>query len=527
MTARPASLAAWRERRQQVREDWPHRCLVGTLAALAAAGYSVYCLARYDTFHYNAYDLVIFDQAVRSYAHVRPGISVIKGVHNGFGPGFSVLGDHWSPILASLAPLYWIHNNPQTLLVAQSVLFALAIPPLWIFTRRALGGGGQATAAAYLVSVAYGVSWPTAEAARAGFHEVAFAPVLIAVALERLQAGLLRGALIALGALLFVKEDMGLLVAGIGAALALSRPGMSRQRLAAAGLIVAGLADTVLATYVLIPAMGGRSGYYWAYTELGSNAQQALVHLITHPAGSLRLLVSPQVKLDTMLWLFGAFCFLPLLSPISLATVPLLAERMLGATFPNWWTTHYQYNAYLVIILACAAVDGAARLSRWSVLARRRLAARRGPPLPSPQPADSGTGPAMAGSVPWGRVPEAGRTVALGCAAALGAAAVLLVPRFPLAGVLHPSFYQRNARMTAAAAAVGAVPAGVTVEAAGRDRAPPVRTGHRPAVGRGEHATLGALGRRGRRSAGIHVRQHQGGEAAGRAAQAPWLPDHF
>jgi len=452
------------------------------LAALTAAGYSVYCLTRYYTFHYNAYDLVIFDQAVRSYAHFRPGISIIKGVHNGFGPHFSVLGDHWSPIDASLAPLYWLYGNPQTLLVAQSVLFALAIPPLWIFTRRAFGGGRQATAAAYLVSVAYGLSWPIAEAARVGFHEVAFAPVLTAVALERLQAGRLRSALIALGALLLVKEDMGLLVAGIGAALALSRPGMvPRQRLVAAGLIVVGLADTVLATYVLIPAMGGRSGYYWAYTELGSNAQQAAGHLITHPVGSLRLLVSPQVKLDTILWLFGAFCFLPLLSPISLATVPLLAERMLGAKFPNWWNTDYQYNAYLVVLLACAAVDGAARLSRWSVWARRRPVAAgpvaagpvaagpvaAGPVAAGPVAAGTASGPVVDGSVSWGRVPRAGRVVSLGCAAALCAAAVLLVPRFPLGGLLHPSFYERNARMTAAAEAVSAVPAGVTVEAAG------------------------------------------------------------
>jgi hypothetical protein len=67
------------------------------------------------------------------------------------------------------------------------VLFALAIPPLWVYTRRAFGGGPQATAAAYLVAVAYGVSWPIAEASRVGFHEVAFAPALTAVALERLH----------------------------------------------------------------------------------------------------------------------------------------------------------------------------------------------------------------------------------------------------------------------------------------------------------------------------------------------------
>ena len=414
------------------------------LTALAAAGYSVYCLARFYTFHYGAYDLVIFDQAVRSYAHFHPGISIIKGVHNGFGPHFSVLGDHWSPIIASLAPLYWLYNGPQTLLVAQSVLFALAIPPLWVYTRRAFGGGPQATAAAYLVAAAYGVSWPIAEASRAGFHEVAFAPVLTAVALERLQAGRLRTALLALAGLLLVKEDMGLLVAGIGAALMVSRsPTVPRQRLAGAGLIVAGLAGTALATYVLIPAMGGRSDYYWAYGELGSNGLQALAHLLTHPVSSLRLLVTPRVKLDTMLWLFGAFCFLPLLSPLSLATVPLLAERMLGAKFPNWWNTHYQYNAYLVIILACAAVDGAARVSRWSARAAATTGADRE------------------------HRPRASRYAALVCAGAICAVALALVPGFPFWGVVHPSFYQRDPRMTAAAAAVRAVPAGVTVEAAG------------------------------------------------------------
>ena len=441
---------------------------VGTLTALMAAGYSVYGLARYRTFHYNAYDLVIFDQAVRSYAHFRPGISIIKGLHNGFGPHFSVLGDHWSPILAVLAPLYWLDSSPPTLLVAQSVLFALAIPPLWAFTRRAFGGGPQANAVACLVSVAYGLSWPIAEAGRVGFHEVAFAPVLTAVALERLQAGRLRTALLALAALLLVKEDMGLLVAGIGAALAVSRAGMvPRQRLVAAGLIVAGVAYTALATLVLIPAMGGRAGYYWAYGALGSNVSQAASHLVTHPASSLRLLITPQVKLDTMLLLFGSFCFLPLLSPIALATVPLLLERMLGGKFPNWWNDRFQYNAYLVIILACAAVDGSARLARWWVRARQRGVAGGGRPAGVPPPETALAGPAAAGTVSWGRVPAAGRGVAVACGVAVCAVALILVPRFPLGGMLHPSFYQRNARMTAAAAAVSAVPPGVTVEAAG------------------------------------------------------------
>src|SRR5271166_6813220 len=108
-----------------------HVAGVGALTLLTAAYLSVCALTLYATFRDSSYDLVIFDQAVRSYAHFHLGISIIKGVHNGFGPHFSVLGDHFSPILATLAPLYWIFDGPQTLLVAQSVLFALAIPPLW------------------------------------------------------------------------------------------------------------------------------------------------------------------------------------------------------------------------------------------------------------------------------------------------------------------------------------------------------------------------------------------------------------
>jgi len=419
------------------RGRWRHPAVLGTLTALVAGAYSVFALAQYYTFRTSSYDLVIFDQAVRSFAHFEPGVAIIFNTHEGFPPGTSILANHWSPIDAALVPLYWIHDSPETLLVAQAFLFALAIPPLWVFTRRAFGGGQRATVAAYLVAAAYAVSWPIASALAFDYHEVAFVPVLTAVALERLQAGRLRTALIALGALLFIKEDMGLLVAGIGLYLAVARPRtLRRQWLVGLALIVAGVAAAVISNDVLIPAFGGRANFYWAYQDLGPGVPQAAEHLITHPVSSLRLLVTPRVKLYTMLWLFGAFCFLPLRSPLALATVPLLLERMLADIFPAWWGTAYQYNAFLVAVLVCAAVDGAARLDRG--LARRRTAASRARPWP----------------------------VALGCAAAMCAVGLILVPRFAFGPALHPTFYQRDAKMKAAAAADAVVPSGVTVAAA-------------------------------------------------------------
>jgi uncharacterized membrane protein len=409
--------------------------LVAGLTALAAIGYSTFSLLLQYTVRTHAYDLVIFDQAVRSYAHFQPGISPVKGYHNGFGPDFSVLGDHWSPIIATLAPLYWIHNGPQDLLIAQGVLFALAIPPVWLFTRCALGGPGsrKATIAAYLVSITYALSWPVQGAVGFDFHEVAFAPVLTAVGLERLQAGKTKTGLLALAGLFFVKEDCGLLVAGIGAALLLMRKPWVSRRIAAA-MIPVGIIVTFVEVYVLIPAMGGRSGYYWAYPELGSTMRQAVAHVLTHPLTALHAMTAPGAKIDLVLLLLAPYLFLALLSPLSVAAVPLLLERLLNVRFSDWWSTGDQYNAYLIIILLFAAVDGLARLD--------------GRVLPRLNP-------------DWqtGRLP----VVAAGVMAAVS---IALIPSFAFGNLLHPAWYHRNAYQEDAVLAASHVPDNVIVEAA-------------------------------------------------------------
>ncbi|HEY2507480.1 MAG TPA: DUF2079 domain-containing protein [Streptosporangiaceae bacterium] len=471
-----------------------HVAGVSALTIVIAAIYSVFSLILYRTFKDTNYDLVIFDQAIRSYSHFHLAISPIKGMHDGNGMTFSVLGDHFSPIIAALAPLYWIYGSPQTLLVAQAILFALAIPPLWIFARRAFGGsGGKAATAAYLICVAYGLCWPLVAAAHYDFHEVAFAPVLTAIALERFQAGRLRSALIAVALLLLVKEDMGLLVVGIGAYLVLSFPNsVRRQPLVGIGLIVLGFAYTAFATYVLIPAFGGFGDYYWAYSALGSNVPQVAEHIVRHPVATVRRLIHPSIKFHTLKWLFGAFCFLSLLSPVVLAAVPLLLERMLNSKYPNWWVLAFQYNAYLAIPLACAAADGAARLDRWVTAvgraagfgSRSTASAPAAASLPEassdqglPVSAPETVVPAQAGPVEDGAAPVRSRrsgadrqaprgTVSLICSIAICGVVLYMVPMYKLGAMLHPWFYHQTYQTRSEAAAVAKVPSGVVVEAA-------------------------------------------------------------
>ena len=79
--------------------------------------------------------------------------------------------------------------------------------------------------------------------------------------------------------------------------------------------------------------------------------------MLRGPLAAARLAITPRVKLTTMAWLAGVLLFLPLLSPLTLAALPLLAERMLASSQPNWSGTTFQYNAFVEMVLVCAAVD--------------------------------------------------------------------------------------------------------------------------------------------------------------------------
>jgi uncharacterized membrane protein len=410
---------------------------VGLLTAAAALAYCADSLILFRRFLASTFDLVIFDQGIRGYAHLSAPVSLARGISDGQGAHFMLLADHWSPVLALLAPLYWIHDGPGTLLVVQGVLFALAIPPLWVYTGRRLGPG-----AAYFTCVAYALSLPVMAAVVFDFHEVAFVPVLTAVMVERFDNGKRWPGIAAAVALLLVKEDMGLLVAGFGGYLLLTR--RRTEAWTGLGFVVGGVVATWVATHVLIPAFGGSASFYWAYGQFGPTLGSAVLNVVTHPLHALHVFVTPWVKARTMIGLLATFAFLPLASPMVIAVLPLLAERMLASGYPLWWQAKFQYDAFLVMMLCCAAVDGAARLQKhwpdhWLIYPFGRPAwlRRAGTPWP----------PATL----W--------------AAAICAAALVYLPSSPFGQLLHPNFYGLNARTRAAAAAVARVPPGVEVEA--------------------------------------------------------------
>ncbi|WP_234322663.1 DUF2079 domain-containing protein [Streptomyces sp. NRRL S-350] len=338
-------------------------------ALLTALCFAVMCaigLQGWTSVSLGGFDLGIFDQGVRGYAHFGLPVSTLKSYHHEFPPGFSLLGDHFSPVLALLAPLYWIWDDPRSLIIGQSLLFAAGVPLI----RRIAGHGfvaappRTARRAADLAGLVYALGWPLLVAARVGFHEVAFAVPLTLLMLERGLARRYGTVVLAAVLLCCTKEDLGLLVGAYGLVLLLRtrRTGDRAGRFTGLGLLLGGPVASAAAITWLIPAMGGQPGYYWNYQALGADGGDALRHLLHNPFLLLQTAFDQPLKPLLLLWLFGTTLLLPLRSATVLCALPLLAERILSSN-PNHWSIARHYDSMLWPILLTAAIEVLGRMS--------------------------------------------------------------------------------------------------------------------------------------------------------------------
>ncbi|MEU9705965.1 DUF2079 domain-containing protein [Streptomyces sp. NPDC047981] len=322
-------------------------------------------LQSWTALRVTGFDLGIFDQAVRAYAHFELPRSPIKSVHHEFPPDFTLLGDHFTPLLALLAPLYWVWDDPRSLILAQALLFAAGVPVVRRIALHCFAGAAPVVArrAADVSGLVYAVGWPLLNSSYTGFHEVAFAVPITLLMLERGLARRYGGAALWALALCLVKEDMGLVVGAFGLVLAVRahRAGHTAGRTAGLALLVGGPLVVAVVVGWFLPAMGSPPGYYWSYGRLGASGGEALLRVLTEPWVVAEVAVTPYVKVLMLAWILGTLAFLPAGSATLLLAMPLLAERMLSDN-PNHWPVVNHYDAFLWPILLTAALETLARL---------------------------------------------------------------------------------------------------------------------------------------------------------------------
>ena len=103
------------------------------LIALATfAVYTTISVFRYLRLDPGSWDLGIYTEYVRQFALLRAPVVTIRG------SGFNLLGDHFQPIVALIAPFYRLFPGPATLLVVQALLTAGSVVPVCAAASRSL-----------------------------------------------------------------------------------------------------------------------------------------------------------------------------------------------------------------------------------------------------------------------------------------------------------------------------------------------------------------------------------------------------
>lgn len=176
--------------------------------ALYVATFTLLVHLRYENLHPRNPDLALFNQTLWLSLHGRFMDSTILG--------YNYLGEHMSPILILLIPLYSLHPGPDTLALIQTGAIASAAIPLYLLARDELGRGWipLVFAAAYLLYPATG--WVDLT----GFYtDTLGIPILMALFLflrRQSYPALFATAVLALA----VKEDWALIIAALGLYLA-------------------------------------------------------------------------------------------------------------------------------------------------------------------------------------------------------------------------------------------------------------------------------------------------------------------
>jgi uncharacterized membrane protein len=381
------------------------RALPWVMALVFAGLYAAISVARFERMATRSFDLGIFEQAIRHYAHLQAPIVDLEGA------GHNFLGDHWNPLIAVYAPFYRLFPTPVTLLVGQAVAIALAVVPI---TRAGMRHLGRWSGVA--VGLAFGMSYGIQSAVDFDIHEVALAVPLLAFAFEAFLAGRWTAVVAWAAPLVLVKEDLGLTVAAIGLVLVLV--GARRW---GTGLALFGTASFALVMMVLIPHFNaeGKSGFSRLGAQPGTGTLgQRFLELAIEA-------VMPGPRATTMLLLLAVTAFISLRSPLIIVVLPTLAWRFVS-TNESFWGQSFHYDLVLMPIIFAALIDGVvrARHDPWRPL---RWYARAAPTL----------------------------------ALLVG---LILCTRYPFRDLVEPSTYQPNPRAIAAERILSKIPDDATVE---------------------------------------------------------------
>jgi len=320
--------------------------VLGTIASL-----------RHYNFQTQTWDMGVFVQTLWNTTEGRPMFNNLEEVSNH-------LGVHMSPFLFLLVPGYMLFQSPYYLLIIQTIALALGAWPLYLLARKILGK--------WIISLPLAVSlgyllYPSLHWINLfDFHAVSFlVPLLLAsfYFLETKQWGWASLFLILAAS---TKEDAILIVMFIGIYYLIKK-----QWKVGLSIAVPALIYFIIATQVLMPALGGGLLRLDRYAHLGETQIEIIKNVVQNPSIIFNT-VMQSVKFNYIFWIFLSVAFIPFAAISSMILlIPGFAENLL-TQFEFQFTGSYQYDSVLVAGIFISTIFGLrALLTKWPHLTQR------------------------------------------------------------------------------------------------------------------------------------------------------------
>ena len=311
---------------------WHSRPVIDRLA-IPVVFFILYCVVSLVRFsrYLDGWDLGIFAHAVKAYSQGEVPLIPLKAQES-----FNILGDHFSPVIALIAPVYRLFPHVETLLIVQAALFAVSVGLMGRAARTILGSGYAAPLAA-----CFGISWTIMAAVVFDFHEVCFVVPLLIVAIGAAWEERWGWMSCWCALLMLTKEDSAFLVGGIALML------LARRKIKA-GLILgaASVAYFICVVEVVIPCFSS-SGQYAYFSATPGSAMDLLANtwgMIQHPR----------------MWIICALAVLTcgpgIRTAAALVPLPVLLSRVI-VNNPIYWSysLHYQAPVFTACLWALMA----------------------------------------------------------------------------------------------------------------------------------------------------------------------------
>lgn len=348
--------------------------LLALFITVYIAYFSVFTILRYRTLHANYYDLGIMDQTVYNTSRGR----ILELTNPDGADTIKRMAIHNDVLLAALAPLYWIHAGPETLLFAQTIVLALGAVFLYLITRKILrlgSGRGSGVArlkrprsgSAYLpitLSFAYLMYPPLQWSNTYDFHIVTFATTLLLATFYFLLKKKYTTTLVCFFLVLLAKEQIALVTACIGLLLIIKPQTVfgtkkEQEMIRKIGLIflIVSIFWFIISIWYIIPFF--RQSDHFAlsrYNQFGDTPHSVIKGIIAKPLTVFQLFTDPSTLLY-IISLFGPLIFLSFFSPLILTTIPEFAINVLSNNI-NMREIIFHYTAVITPIVFISAIYG-------------------------------------------------------------------------------------------------------------------------------------------------------------------------